>query len=111
MRVRELLARLRLTRAQSSYLRAKRLLRLHRLQRLGEKPAARRTGFGRFLQAMSDVFNHPVLGPVVGPLAAKATGVEARYMKILNSPEELAAARARSYSELADEALGAKTAP
>jgi hypothetical protein len=78
------------------------------MQRLGEKPAARRTGFGRFLQAMSDVFNHPVLGPVVGPLAAKATGVEARYMKILNSREELAAARAKSYSELADEALDAK---
>src|SRR5262249_20754578 len=78
------------------------------MQRLGEKPTAKRRAFGRFLQSMSDLFNHPVLGKMAGPVAEWATGVDGRYIAILNTPSELLAARGKTFDELANDALSAK---
>lgn len=79
------------------------------IQRLGEKPAASRRPFGRFLQAMSRLFNHPVAGRLAGPVAERALGVDGRFIATLNTHGELSDARRRSFDELAEDALAART--
>ena len=78
------------------------------MQLLGAKPESTRRPFGRFLRAAYDAFNHPKTGPLVGRVAARLVGVERRYMTRMNSDEQLSRAAARSFDELAQDALLAK---
>jgi hypothetical protein len=64
--------------------------------------------FARFMLAMQDGFNHPVIGRVLGPVLLRALGAEPAVAKILFSDEELARTARMSFDELAEEALAAK---
>ena len=83
---------------------------IRRFQLLGEKPGVGDRPFGRFLLTMQDVFNHPVAGKVLGPLAARLAGMEPEFMAQLNSEGERARAKTMSYAAMAEEALAAKGA-
>lgn len=81
-----------------------------RAQLLGEKPEIASRPFPRFTRAMQQTFMHPVLGPILGPLARRALGVDARVIAPLYTDEEAERARRMSIEELGREALGAKLA-
>jgi len=79
-----------------------------RMQLLGFKPGLKDRPFSRFNRVLHETFNHPVAGPVLGPLAARMVGVDARYMKRLYTEEEAASVEHRSFDDLAEDALQAK---
>lgn len=81
-----------------------------RFQLLRAKPGVDTLPFARFMQTMQDAYNDPLWGPLVGGLASRALGLEPRFMKLMNSDEEMRAAARKSYAELADEVLAVKSA-
>ncbi len=78
-----------------------------RMQLLGMKEVEARRPFGRFLRVLSDLFNHPVAGRVVGGVAGRLAGVGS-FLERFHDDAEVQRARRMTYAELADEALGAK---
>ncbi len=78
------------------------------MQRIGQRPEAKRRPFGKFLRVMYDAFNHPKAGPLVTAGAARLVGLDPRFMKRMNSDDELLRAAEKSFDELADDALQAK---
>ncbi|HEY2511858.1 MAG TPA: hypothetical protein VGI39_13410 [Polyangiaceae bacterium] len=79
-----------------------------RFQQLGTKPGVVDRPFGRFMFALQDLYHRPVIGPVFGGALGRIAGVGDRFLKRLNSAEELAVAARKTYEELADEALAVK---
>jgi hypothetical protein len=79
-----------------------------RLQLLEAKDGVVERPFGTFIQKLMDVYNHPVAGPLFGPIASRLAGVEPELMKRMNSAAELERARRMSFDELAQDALAAK---
>jgi hypothetical protein len=80
-----------------------------RFQLLRAKPGVDTLPFAKFMQTMQDAYNDPLWGPLVGGLASRALGLEPRFMKLMNSDEEMRAAARKSYDELAEEVLAVKT--
>jgi hypothetical protein len=81
-----------------------------RFQQLGSKPGVSERPFGKFVVALQDLYHHPVAGPLFGRGLGRISGVGERFLQRLNSDAELAEAAAKSYEELAEEALQVKTA-
>ena len=79
-----------------------------RIQLVMRKPEVARLPFSRFMLAMQDAFNHPILGKVFAPVLLRALGAEERAARILFTTDELARAAAMSFDEMAEEALAAK---
>lgn len=79
-----------------------------RFQLLRYKPRVETRPFGTFMNVMQDTYNHPLWGPLLGGVASRALGVEPRFMRLMNSEEEIRAAVGKSYDALAEEALAVK---
>lgn len=81
-----------------------------RLQLLNSQPGVGGTPFGRFLQILLEVSNHPIGGPLLGRLAARLAGVEPELMRRMYTEAELDHARRVGFEAMAEEALAAKGA-
>lgn len=79
-----------------------------RIQLVSAKPEVADRPFTRFLFAMQGTFEHPVLGPVLGPVVLRVLGIEGRVLRTLTTEAERRRARQQSFDALADEALAAK---
>ena len=79
-----------------------------RMQLMNAKPGVSERPFGAFMKRLSDLFNHPVAGPLFGGVLARLAGIEPALMKRFYSEVEWERASRMSFDELADEALGAK---
>lgn len=79
-----------------------------RIQLVIRKPNVARTPWSRFMIAMQEAYNHPVVGKLLGRVFLRALGADARAARILYTPEELARSQAMTFDELAEDALGAK---
>jgi hypothetical protein len=79
-----------------------------RVQLISAKPEVARRPFTRFLSTMQWTFEHPVLGPFLGPLALRVLGLEARVLRTLTTEAERRRAAQQSFDAMADEALAAK---
>ncbi len=79
-----------------------------RIQLVARKPTVARLPFTRFMIAMQELFNHRVAGPLLGRAILRVMGGEPRLAERLFTEDELARARAMSFEELADDAVGAK---
>jgi len=79
-----------------------------RIQLVLRKPTVARAAFPRFMIAMQELYNHPVIGAVFGRVLLRILGAEPRAAKILFTQEELARTRQMSFDELAEEALAQK---
>lgn len=80
-----------------------------RIQLLGEKEAPFPRPFSRFLRTLQDLFNHPVSGPLLGPLISRVMGIDPKVIRRLYSEEESWRAKQSSYETLASEAISSKT--
>lgn len=81
-----------------------------RIQLVASKPNVRKRPFVRFMMAMQDLFNTPVVGLVFGRVLLRIIGNDPRVVKKLHTDEEAERARAMSFEEMAEEALSAKYA-
>lgn len=79
-----------------------------RMQLMASQPGVGETPFGRFQMVLLQIAQHPVLGPLLRGVAARAAGVEPEYMQRLYSDAEMAAAQRLDFDGLAADALGAK---
>ena len=79
-----------------------------RIQLVMRKPTVARTPFSRFMIAVQDAYNHPIVGRLFGRLLLRALGTEERAAKILFTPEEFARSQRQSFDEMAEDALAAK---
>jgi hypothetical protein len=79
-----------------------------RFQQLGAKPGVGETPFGKFIGTLQNLYHHPVIGPLFGPVIVRIAGTEDRFLRRLNSEAELREAAAKSYDQLAEEALRVK---
>lgn len=77
----------------------------HRIQILGRKPEVARRPFTRFLRTMQMAYDAPVLGAVLGRLAARVAGVPGHVLTRLYDESDERRAAAMSYEELAREAV------
>ena len=80
-----------------------------RMQLLGRKPGVTERPFAKFVGIVQDLFNDPVLGRVMGPLLARLIGLPPHVVQTLYTPEEEARYGQMTYTELAEDALAAKT--
>jgi hypothetical protein len=81
-----------------------------RMQLLRTQPGVTETPFGRFLEVLQQIANHPVGGPLFGNVASRLAGVRPEFMRWLCSDDEMERARKMSIDQLVDEALSAKFA-
>ncbi len=81
-----------------------------RIHLVSRKPGVKRRPFARFLLAMQDAYNRPLLRKVAGPLISRVAGAPGELLMKLYDDEELARAGRMSFDEMAEEALGAKEA-
>lgn len=79
-----------------------------RIQLLARKPTVARRPFTRFMLALQALLEHPLIGPIGGPVIARLMGGERSVLRNFFTDEELRRAQAMSFDELADEALAAK---
>lgn len=79
-----------------------------RIQLVLRKPTVARTPFSRFMIKAQELYNHPVIGKVLGRVLLRALGAEDRAARILFTQEELARTQQMSFDELAEEALAVK---
>lgn len=79
-----------------------------RIQLVMRKPTVARMPFPRFMVAVQEAYNHPIVGKLFGRLLLRALGSEERTAKILFTPEELARSQRQSFDEMAEDALAAK---
>jgi len=87
----------------------KRLLEaFKRMQLLSRKDELVRRPFTKFMLALQDLINHPVLGKIVGAALMRVMGGERRAATILFTQDELARTRAMTFEQLAEEATAAK---
>jgi len=81
-----------------------------RIHLVSRKPGVKRRPFARFLLAMQDAYNRPLLRKVAGPLISRVAGAPGELLMKLYDDDELARAGRMSFDEMAEEALGAKEA-
>ncbi len=81
-----------------------------RLQLLAAKPEVAKRPFSRFLLGLKDVHNDPWLGPVLGGLAVRLTGVDPQVLATLHTDEEARRARAATFEQLAEDTVALKFA-
>lgn len=81
-----------------------------RMQILQEKPQIASRPFPKFLRAVRDAYNHPVLGSLFGEALSRIGGAPGEYMRDLYTEEEARRAREMSMSDLAEEAIAVKYA-
>ena len=79
-----------------------------RIQMLMRKPTVARQPFSRFMIGTQNLYNHPIIGKLFGPLLLRALGAEDRAARFLFTPDELARSQRMSFDELAEEAVAAK---
>jgi hypothetical protein len=79
-----------------------------RIQLVSAKPQVSGRPFVRFLMVMQRTFEHPVLGPVFGPVALRVLGLEGRVLRTLTTESERRRAVGQTFDDLAAEALAAK---
>jgi hypothetical protein len=79
-----------------------------RIQLLVRKPTVARTPFSRFMLASQRLYNHPVIGKLLGRVLLRMMGAEDRIARILYTEDELARTQRMSFDELAEEAVAAK---
>ncbi|MCO5172099.1 MAG: diiron oxygenase [Planctomycetes bacterium] len=79
-----------------------------RIQLVSAKPQVARRPFVRFLSFMQGTFEHPLLGPLFGPLVVRILGIEARVLVTLTTEAERRRAREQSFDDMAAEALALK---
>ncbi|KAB2887500.1 MAG: hypothetical protein F9K40_21350 [Kofleriaceae bacterium] len=79
-----------------------------RIQLVARKPTVARLPFTRFMIAMQELFNHRVAGPLLGGVILRVLGGEPRLATRVFTEDELARARAMSFEELAEDAVGAR---
>lgn len=79
-----------------------------RLQLVLRKPIVARTPFPRVMIRLQELYGHPVLGKIFGPLLLRLIGADDRAARILFSHDDLARAQRMSFDELAEEALAVK---
>ena len=72
------------------------------------KPTVARTPFSRFMTAMQNLYNRPIIGKLFGPVLLRALGAEDRAARFLYTPEELARSQRMTFDEMAEDALAAK---
>lgn len=80
-----------------------------RMQLLGRKPGVTDRPFAKFVAMVQTLFNDPVVGRVFGPLLARLIGLPPEVVTTLYTPEEEARYASMSFTELAEDALEAKT--
>ena len=80
-----------------------------RMQLLGRKPGVTDRPFAKFLGTVQELFNHPLIGPVFGPLLTRLIGLPAHVVTTLYTEEEQRRYGAMSFDELAKDALAAKS--
>jgi len=81
-----------------------------RVQLIMRKPTVARLPFSRFMLAMQNTYNHPLLGKLFGPLLLRALGANDAAARVLFTPEELARSQRQTFDEMAEDALAAKLA-
>lgn len=79
-----------------------------RTQLLTLKPRVARRPFVRFMRTLHELFHHPVVGRVFGPVLARVIGLEPRFIQQLYTEEEEERARSMTIEEMAQEALQVK---
>ena len=79
-----------------------------RIQLVLRKPTVARTPFSKMLIKVQEVYNHPVLGKLLGRVLLRVLGADQRAARILFTQEELERAQQMSFDELAEEALAMK---
>lgn len=79
-----------------------------RLQLVLRKPTVARTPFSRVMIRLQELYGHPILGKVLGPLLLRLLGADDRAARILFSRDDLARAQRMSFDELAEEAIAVK---
>ena len=79
-----------------------------RVQLLMRKPTVARQPFSRFMLAMQNAYNHPILGRLFGPILLRALGADPRAATYLFTREELARTQRQTFDEMAEDALAAK---
>jgi hypothetical protein len=79
-----------------------------RMQLLSAKPGTTTRSFGRFMHRMQAAYQHPFAGRAVRGVVGRVTGV-GDYLGRLTTDDELAAASAKSFEELAEDALAINT--
>jgi hypothetical protein len=79
-----------------------------RIQLIGTKPRVRKRPFVRFMLAMQELFNTPLIGIVFGRALIRIVGVEPHVMRILYDDDEKQRAQAASFDALAEETLQLK---
>lgn len=79
-----------------------------RIQLVLRKPTVARAPFSQMMIRIQELYNHPVIGKVLGRLLLRILGADARAARILFTPEELARTQQMSFDELAEEALAVK---
>ncbi len=81
-----------------------------RIQLVLRKPTVARAPFSKFMIKTQELYNHPILGKILGRLLLRLLGAEDRAARILFTQEELARTQQMSFDELAEEAIGIKYA-
>jgi hypothetical protein len=79
-----------------------------RIQLLMRKPTVARAPFSKLMIKMQELYNHPIIGKLLGRVLLRMLGAEDRAARILFTPEELARTQQMSFDELAEDALSAK---
>ena len=79
-----------------------------RIQLIMRKPTVARQPFSRFMIGTQNLYNHPIIGKVLGPLLLRALGAEDRAARFLFTKEELERSQKMTFDELAEEAVTAK---
>mgnify|MGYP001323141556 CR=1 FL=1 len=80
-----------------------------RMQLLGRKPGVTERPFSKFISTVQLLFNDPIVGRVFGPLLARLIGLPPVVVQTLYTEEEAARYADMSFTELAEDALAAKT--
>ena len=79
-----------------------------RIQLVMRKPTVARQPFSKFMIGAQNLYNHPVIGKLFGPLLLRALGAEDRAARLLFTDEELEKTQRMSFEELAEDAVAAK---
>lgn len=79
-----------------------------RLQLLALKPGVDRRPFVRFMATLRNMFNHPIIGRLFGPLLERVIGLDPKVIRDLYNEEEKKRADQMTIEEMAQEALAVK---
>jgi hypothetical protein len=79
-----------------------------RIQILSVKEGVGDRPFTRFTLGLQRLVEHPRYGALLTPLVEQVLGIDARVLRTLYTDEEAAAARTKSFDQLAEEAVAVK---